>query len=220
MKILENEEKTEKRLNRTNIRFASQENKTAEHGKEISELKQLKNIQPLQDLSLIKQQLQSVAAETHSLSVNERARSKDVLAMYNKTINIEETTIHRIGKYQNTTKIKLDQLENRTFANLNKKVQTIQVNLNMSLAQLGQQINDNSRKVSLTSCVSSDNIYSTGTLIKCDDVRTSIGIKNLSALKTSGKFSCEVVGLYHISVHIASYIPQVHSILSIKTTKG
>ncbi|CAG2211179.1 unnamed protein product [Mytilus edulis] len=238
VKILENEEKTEKRLNSTDIRFVSQENKTAEHGKEISQLKQLNNIQPLQDLSLIKHQLQSVASETHSLSVNERARSQDFLALYNKTVSIEETINHRMSKYQNTTNLKFDQLENSqnivfniinkrmkdlkehsetvensTFVNLNKEVQNIQLNLNMSLAQLEQQIHNNSRKVAVTSCVSIQKTYNTHELVKFDDVRTSVGINNVSAFKTSGKFSCEVKGLYQLSVHIASSTP--HSTYSI-----
>lgn len=57
----------------------------------------------------------------------------------------------------------------------------------------------------MTSCVSNEKTYNTGTSIKFDDVRTSIGIKNLSTFKTTGKFSCEVEGLYHISVYIVSY---------------
>lgn len=58
--------------------------------------------------------------------------------------------------------------------------------------------------VAVTSCVSSQKTYSTHELVKFDDLRTSVGIKNLSAFKTSGKFSCEVKGLYQLSVHIAS----------------
>lgn len=220
---------------KTETKFASQENLTAEFGKEISDLKQLKNLQPLQDLIHIKQQLQSVASETHSLSVNERARSQDFLALYNKTVNIEETTNHRMGKYQNMTNLKFDKLENgqniaynimnkrikdlrehsetvenMTFVNLTKEVQNIQMNLNMSLAKLEQQINENSREVALTSCVSTGKTFNAGTLIKFDDVRTSIGIKNVSAFKTSGKFSCEVDGLYHISVNIACHTNPAH----------
>lgn len=42
IKILETEEETEKLLKSTDARFASQENKTAEHRKEISELDNLK----------------------------------------------------------------------------------------------------------------------------------------------------------------------------------
>lgn len=53
-------------------------------------------------------------------------------------------------------------------------------------------------------CVSNQKTYNTHELIKFDDVRTSIGIKNLSTFKTSGKFSCEADGLYHISVHVVS----------------
>ncbi|CAC5389204.1 unnamed protein product [Mytilus coruscus] len=240
IKILENEEKTEKRLNSMDTRFSSQENKTAEHEKEISELKQLKNLQPLQDLSSIKQKLQFVATETHSLSVNERARSQDFLALYNKTTNIEQITNKKIENYHNMTKTNFNQLErnqNTTYntlnqkimdlkqhsetmengtlvnlnkevlniqTNLNKEVLNVQTNLNMSLAQLEQQINHNSRKVAVTSCVSKQKTYNTHTLIKFDDVRTFIGIKNLSAFRTSGKFSCAVEGLYQISVFIAS----------------
>ncbi|VDI61625.1 Hypothetical predicted protein, partial [Mytilus galloprovincialis] len=138
---------------------------------ELSELKKLKNLQPLQDLNHIKQQVHTVASETHSLKVNERARSQDFLALYNKTVNIEEMTNHRFGKYQNLTNTKFNQLEssqnttyntlnqkimdlkqhsetieNDTLLNVNKKVQNIQKNLSMSLADLELHIKDNSRK--------------------------------------------------------------------------
>lgn len=47
-------------------------------------------------------------------------------------------------------------------------------------------------------------IHNQGILKKFADIRTSVGIKNLSAFKTRGKFTSEVTGLYHLSVSIDS----------------
>lgn len=159
--------------NNTKLRneFTDLLTKYTKQEQELSELKQLKNLQPLQDLNHIKQQLHTVASQTHSLSVNERARSQDFLALYNKTVNIEEMTNHRIGKYQNMTNTKFHQLEsnqntthntlnqkimdlkqhseiieNDTLLNVNKEFQNIQKNLSISLADLELHIKDNSRK--------------------------------------------------------------------------
>ncbi|CAG2238844.1 unnamed protein product [Mytilus edulis] len=228
--------------NKTETKFASQENLTAEFGKEISDLKQLKNLQPLQDLIHIKQQLQSVASETHSLSVNERARSQVFLALYNKTVNIEVTTNHRMGTYQNMTNLKFDKLEygqtiaynimnkrikdlkehsetveNITFVNLTKEVQNIQMNLNMSLAKLEQQINENSRKVALTSCVSIGKTLNVGTLIKFDNDRTSIGIKMYQHLKPAANFRVKWTDCITFLLAL-QVLPIQHNILSIKIT--
>ncbi|CAG2211180.1 C1QG [Mytilus edulis] len=126
------------------------------------------------------------------------------------------TKFHQLESSHNTAYNTLNQkimdlkqhseiIENDTLLNVNKEFQNIQKNVSMALADLELHIKDNSRKVAVTSCVSNEKTYNTGTSIKFDNVRTSIEIKNLSTFKSTGKFSCEVEGLYHISVYIVSY---------------
>ncbi|CAC5415920.1 unnamed protein product [Mytilus coruscus] len=52
---------------------------------EISNLKQLGSIQPLQEIKTLQQKVLTISAQTNSLSMNERACSQDFLALYNMT---------------------------------------------------------------------------------------------------------------------------------------
>ncbi|VDH98356.1 Hypothetical predicted protein [Mytilus galloprovincialis] len=45
----------------------------------------------------------------------------------------------------------------------------------------------------------------TNTIMKFGDVKLSVGITNLSAYKTTGKFTCEHEGLYILSASVMSY---------------
>lgn len=46
---------------------------------------------------------------------------------------------------------------------------------------------------------------SSGAIMKFDDVKYSIGITNVSAYKNTGKFVCELEGIYIISASVMSY---------------
>ena len=44
--------------------------------------------------------------------------------------------------------------------------------------------------------------FSAGTIVKFPRIETVYGISNNSAFKNSGKFACELAGVYMFSVHI------------------
>ncbi|VDI03667.1 Hypothetical predicted protein [Mytilus galloprovincialis] len=67
---------------------------------------------------------------------------------------------------------------------------------------LQQQIDNSTEQVVMTAHPSSSSTK-TG-IIKFDNVAFSVGIANLSAFKSSGKFVCEKEGLYLFSVSIVS----------------
>lgn len=46
---------------------------------------------------------------------------------------------------------------------------------------------------------------SNGDIMKFDDVKYSIGISNVSAYENTGKFICELEGLYIVSASVMSY---------------
>jgi hypothetical protein len=57
--------------------------------------------------------------------------------------------------------------------------------------------------VVLSSCSNGETI-SAGTIIKFSDTQTVYGISDINGFRTSGKFVCEVSGVYLFSVHIMS----------------
>lgn len=57
--------------------------------------------------------------------------------------------------------------------------------------------------VAMTACVSSSGgSKPSGSIVKFDEVKTSVGVNNISSFRTSGKFNCEIDGLYLISAFI------------------
>lgn len=58
----------------------------------------------------------------------------------------------------------------------------------------------------MTACVSSDVTSPNGSFVKFDDVRTTVGVKNITSFLKSGQFTCEVEGLYLISAFIHYHI--------------
>lgn len=108
--------------------------KVNEHDREISALMNLKNIQPLSELSSLKTQVQSVSSEVHALSVSDRARSEDFRALYNLTLISERQT-----------KLQFSQIE--TNQNASFALKDIEVHQNADgIAKLQQQINKNSAR--------------------------------------------------------------------------
>ncbi|CAG2198137.1 unnamed protein product [Mytilus edulis] len=79
-------------------------NKSILVDQEISNLKQLGSIQPLQEIKTLQQTVQTISAQTNSLSMKERARSQDFLALYNMTTdslnNLEVRTQSKIKQLE------------------------------------------------------------------------------------------------------------------------
>lgn len=66
-------------------RFSLLMNETYRVDERVKQVEQLKNIQSLQDLQTVHHQIQSITAQTLSLSQNHFARNQDFLALYNQT---------------------------------------------------------------------------------------------------------------------------------------
>lgn len=58
--------------------------------------------------------------------------------------------------------------------------------------------------VAMTACVSSFTAGTkpSGSIVKFDDIRDIVGVKNISSFRTSGRFTSEVEGLYLVSAWI------------------
>ncbi|CAG2237428.1 unnamed protein product [Mytilus edulis] len=153
--------------------FVSIQNKTSENSKDINTLKQLGNIKPLQEIQSLQQELKSVSAQTHSLTVNERARSQDFLALYNITIK-QKTTLSvlnatsgdqimklreletnnskqllRLGELETNTSKQLLRLEynhNSTTAGIISKMEALENQENKTMFVMQTQINNNSER--------------------------------------------------------------------------
>ncbi|CAG2201221.1 unnamed protein product [Mytilus edulis] len=85
---------------------------------------------------------------------------------------------------------------------------------NSSIALLEKQIDE---KVALTSHPLSRSIVKGGNIIKFNSVAFSVGINNLSAFISSGKFVFETPGLYLISASLPVYQsgnPEFHIVLN------
>ncbi|CAC5406649.1 unnamed protein product [Mytilus coruscus] len=124
------------------------QNTTAKLGKEVETLKQLKNVQQLQDLNVLKQEVQSISSQTHALDVNQQTINLDFLSLYNQTI-INQNKLKSLGKQQEADKnetmtflqnIKTDQ--NRSRAILYGKIDTIDKNMNNTYAEFKEKANE------------------------------------------------------------------------------
>ncbi|XP_063402011.1 uncharacterized protein LOC134686271 [Mytilus trossulus] len=90
--------------------------------------------------------------------------------------------------------------QNRFNASFDKIVENFQIRFNKSL----QEIALNQQKVALTACHSSYSSVSASTVVQFSNIKTNIGITDLSSYKSTGKFVCTVAGLYHVSAVMMS----------------
>lgn len=88
-------------------RFSLLMNETYRVAERVKQVEQLKNVQSLQDLQTIHHQIQSINAQTLSLSQNQFARNQDILALYNQTsirfVNAED----RLQNLENLSNLSL-----------------------------------------------------------------------------------------------------------------
>ncbi|XP_071177348.1 uncharacterized protein [Mytilus edulis] len=206
--------------------LAQCKNKIMGHEKELSDLRTLKNIQPLRDVTIVKNQLQSVNTELHALSVSDHARREDFRALYNLTVNGQKDTqeqlreqnvsiAQRFYHFGNREHASLDMLNRKFEVLIEKKhnmtqekqrsqdrmLEDLKRNVNLTFTNLQLQISNNGDKVAMTACVSYHHSLSAGIVLKFGDIRTHVGIlnDNLSSFRSSGKFTCQKEGLYRIS---------------------
>ncbi|VDI63221.1 Hypothetical predicted protein [Mytilus galloprovincialis] len=102
-------------------------------------------------------------------------------------------------KRESTMQLSLHQEQNRFNKSFDKIVENFQVRFNKSL----QEIALNQQKDALTACHSGSRV-SGGTVVHFPNIKTIIGITDLSAYKSTGKFVCTVAGLYHVSAVMMS----------------
>ncbi|VDI06924.1 Hypothetical predicted protein [Mytilus galloprovincialis] len=96
---------------------------------------------------------------------------------------------------------------------LNMKMRAATIMNNQTFIHLQQQIDNSTEQVAMTAHPSSN--YNKAGIIKFDNVAFSVGIKNLTAFKNSGKFVCEKEGLYILSVKIYSNTNGAHFYISL-----
>ncbi|CAC5361284.1 MYO18 [Mytilus coruscus] len=108
--------------------LVSVQNKTSQISNDVNNLKQHGNIKPLQEIQTLQQAIQTVSAETHSLYVNERARSRDFLALYNMTIDSKRL----LSELNTNTSNQLKNLSTKT----NKQIINLEHSQNMTAADI------------------------------------------------------------------------------------
>lgn len=76
---------------------------------ELSVLKQLENVNQLQDVHTLKTDTDTLKRQVHSLTTNQAARGQDFLALYNKTLAFRSDLAQDISKLsrQHNTSISL-----------------------------------------------------------------------------------------------------------------
>ncbi|XP_052087820.1 uncharacterized protein LOC127724847 [Mytilus californianus] len=97
-------------------------------------------------------------------------------------------------KRDSTMKLFLHQEQNRFNESFEKIVGNFQVRFNNSL----QEIALKQQKVALTACHTGSTVLG-GKVVQFPNIKANIGISDLSAYKTTGKFICTIAGLYHVS---------------------
>ncbi|XP_071123138.1 uncharacterized protein [Mytilus edulis] len=173
----------------------------------------------MQEIKSLQQEVKAVSAQTHSLTVNERAHSQDFLALYNITIEQKAavSALHTNSSNQlmklreletNHSKqlLRLEQNHNSTTAEIISKLEAIKKQENLTLSMMQKQINKNAERVAITAYPSSGvTLSEPNTILKFNDEHCSVGITNLTAYRTTGKFTCEHEGLYIISASLMSF---------------
>ncbi|VDI63224.1 Hypothetical predicted protein [Mytilus galloprovincialis] len=100
---------------------------------------------------------------------------------------------------ESTMKLYLRQEQNRFNESFDKIVRKFQVRFNKSLRKVALT----QQKVALTACATSKTV-SGETVVQFPNIKTNIGITDLSAYQSTGKFVCTVAGLYHVSAVMMS----------------
>ncbi|XP_063401932.1 uncharacterized protein LOC134686187 [Mytilus trossulus] len=180
---------------------------------ELFELKQLKSINQDLNMSNVQGKLQLLDQKTNSLTINQNARSQDFLALFNNT-RVMENKINLMGNFI-TQILSHEIIQNATtathfniFNDLKNRVYEIETKQNATFADviskiisLEGKVSNNSKRVAVTACVGSTQTFSDA-VVRFSTVRSEIGINNIATFMYSGKFVCEIPGLYYISAHI------------------
>lgn len=195
-------------------------NLTLQLEKTVSALEKLKIVNQTINLQTMERHVQSLQQKTNLLENNQNARNQDFLALYNLTLASSKSAIQLKKDFRIDIQ-KFAENQTQTFDNLNIQIKRMFTDFSQAQTQLQSIINDqnvtigdvhaemakmgdiilgNNRKVALTTS-SAGGIFSDG-IVKFTHIFTSIGINNIAAFKSTGKFVCEIPGLYYISAYI------------------
>ncbi|VDI54160.1 Hypothetical predicted protein [Mytilus galloprovincialis] len=118
----------------------------------------------------------------------------------NKRESVKKSMQLSFDKEQKRFNLSFDQIVENFKESSNKKLQEIIANI---------------QTVVVTGCYGVGDIVPAGSL-KFPDIKTSIGVSDLSLFKSTGKFTCQVPGYYYIAVTIMS----LHSNLKIEIMRN
>ncbi|XP_063410657.1 CAP-Gly domain-containing linker protein 1-like [Mytilus trossulus] len=178
--------------------YASFENKTHYFDTEIQSLKQLKSVTDLQAVFRISNQtdhleheLQNTNSQIVVLQSSDNARKQDFLALYNKTMVVEQSMNNQFQSSETINKA---------------RIQKVAVDVSQNSIKVAKALDDitayNQRTaVSLYPVYKT---YSSGSTIMFNGIRSSNGLNStrLANIRNKGYFTCDNDGLYRISVSL------------------
>lgn len=191
---------------------------------EIANLKQIQTIRQLQDLQNLQQKVKTMDNSINYLKSHEVARNQDFMSFFNTTnyqisnltkksnirdmelkglnltmIDIKEelnnTIIHNINDVFNACETRTGKL----YQAIEKQKQHFETQ-NKTLVSLQKE----NEKVALMGCVNTTTSYSADQVIKFPEILQSLSMNGLSSFRLTGKFACEIPGIYFITAVIAS----------------
>ncbi|VDH90100.1 Hypothetical predicted protein [Mytilus galloprovincialis] len=165
---------------------------------QLNRMQSLQSIHQLQDLQNIQSDITTLKSKTDALRSQELARQQDLVAMYNDI----KTSKNELDSFQMYTNQSLTDLHINTEASLEKLDQKFNMTLD---SRLLQTVSNEGRKVAFTAC----DATIVGRIIQFTTIKTAVGV-NLTSFETTGLFTCEYAGLYHISVSIMSRASDDH----------
>ncbi|XP_071174592.1 putative leucine-rich repeat-containing protein DDB_G0290503 [Mytilus edulis] len=197
-------------------------NKTLALEEKIGKLEQLKNIDQLQTLQTLQGQVQTFDSRINLLTSHEQARNQDFLALYNLTTSskhelenkmnnqlqsIEKSLSNLISESRNEN----EKVVNRTMKEINElanhstnEIEQMGRYHNSSFSLFQQNLDKQLQKVVVTGCYGGSGGLIPAGPLKFPDIKTSVGVSNLSTFQSTGKFTCQVPGYYHIVTTIMS----------------
>ncbi|CAG2227902.1 unnamed protein product [Mytilus edulis] len=194
-------------------------NKTLVLAGTISKLEQLKNINQLQTLQTLQGQVQTFDSRINLLTSHEQARNQDFLALYNlTTLSRHELEIKMNNQFQtleknliNQTRSDNEKLEKHTMKEINElanhtmhEIEQMERYHNSSFLLFQQNMDKQLQKVVVTGCTNYGGANIPAGPVKFPVIKTSVGISNLSSFQSTGKFTCQVPGYYHIIATITT----------------
>ncbi|VDI12542.1 Hypothetical predicted protein [Mytilus galloprovincialis] len=213
------EMEVKKLTNITSIIHENYENVRSELRKEQSKSLQLKNCcsyirnstfkitdstHKQNDTNRLAKVLETTQYKVNMLLRNERARQEDFLALYNLTLN-NQNTVARMNAEAQFREKELRKYTDEGYHNLSVAFEIVENKIESVVMVIQDKLTRESEQVAVTACAASDSYNNR--VIRFPDFKTSYEINNPSALKTLGQFICDKPGLYTIIPSMMSNTP-------------